>query len=211
MIHETLRYHLDKALQKFSKGENYEQLLAAKKKYFDTVGPINEEDEDFENRMNAFNEWFLLQYIPEGREKTFIEDYLVENKIEDYICESFRSVNHSLFEFVGKNLKRLLTVKDILHDSKIVMAEDVIDFPVLKGEIFLGRTLKFRDGHYLLPGLCLLPQESKGILKKQSKLVAKKKVALEEGPFLFQVEKLKTKWSRYDHVDINKIFVFSKS
>ncbi|GAB4025114.1 MAG: hypothetical protein Fur0010_28310 [Bdellovibrio sp.] len=208
MIHETLRYHFDRALQKFSSGKLYEELLSAKKKYFDSVGQINEEDEDFENRMNAFNEWFLLQYVPEGRETPFIEDYIAETQIESYIADSFRSVNHSLFEFTGKNLKRLYTVKDILHGNKIIMAEDVKDFPVLKGEIFLGRTLTFRDGTYLLPGLCLLPQESKGILKKQSRIVAKKKDKTLEQPFLFTVEKLKTKWARYDHVEISKIFVF---
>jgi len=208
MIHETLRYHFDRALQMFSSGSGYDQLLKAKKTYFDLVGNIDEEDEDFENRMNSFNEWFLLQYIEEGRTQTFMAEYLVKNNVEDYIAESFKNHNHSFFEFLGKNLKRQFTIKDILHNKKIIMAADLKDFPVLKGEIFLGRVIEFRDGNYLMPGLCLLPQESRSILKKQSRLVVKQKNQELELPFLLNIEKLKTKWSHYDHVDISKIFVF---
>lgn len=208
MIHETLRYHFDRALQKFSSGSAYEQLLKAKTIYFDLVGKINEEDEDFENRMNSFNEWFLLQYKSEGREQTFMDEYLNSNNVEEYIANSFKSHNHSLYEFLGKNLKRQFMLKDILHNQKIIMAADMKDFPVLKGEIFLGRVIEFREGNYLMPGLCLLPQESRSILKKQSKIVKKQKNEELELPFLLNIEKLKTKWSHYDHVEISKIFVF---
>jgi hypothetical protein len=207
-MHETLRFHFEKALQMYSSDEYYQYLLAAKDQYFAMTGKINEEDDDFEGRMSAFNEWYLLEHIIPGRSQTLIEDYLINGKIEDYIATSFRSVNHSVFEFVGKNLKRQECLKDILHDSKIVLAKDQSSVPVLKGDIFIGRTLPFNSENYLMSGMCVLPEEAKSILKRESKKVRKLSDKKSHATFLIEVELLKVKWSRYHHVDVDKIFVF---
>lgn len=53
---------LERALMQYTSGNHYDDLLKAKEIYFSLTGKINEDDEDYELRMNSFNEWYLFHY-----------------------------------------------------------------------------------------------------------------------------------------------------
>lgn len=200
--------HLNKALEMYSTGENYETMLEAKEEYFEVTGKANEDDDDYENRMNSFNDWYLLQFISKKSNQTIIKDYMFACGVGGRIAECFNNVSYSLFEFLGENFRGSFALKDILHNKKIILPKNHPNPSLLKNDLFVGRVLDYENKTYLMNGVCLLPNEIKSILKKECKRVRKFKDPSEELRFLLQVESLKTKWNRYGHVDATKIFVF---
>lgn len=219
-MHESLRYLLEKVLIKYSEKDFYDQLLAAKEFYFQKTGKVFEEDADYESRMAAFNDWYVLDYIDDSREKSFFELYCSENSPMPEIVTSIRETTHSLYEYTGTSFKGLHLLKDILHDQKITLAKNHPTPSLLKGDIFIGRTVKYLDEFYLYNGLRMMPSDAASLLKKEAKKVRKAIKKLEdpsdekrkqsEEKFLFLTESHKTKWQHYGHVDIGKIFIFPK-
>ena len=69
---EVIKGHMEKALIEFSKDDHLETLLEAKREYFSLTGQANEDDEDFESRMNSFNDWYILQFVSNKRTRTKI-------------------------------------------------------------------------------------------------------------------------------------------
>lgn len=207
-MHSSLNEHFQKALQIYTQGDHYDTLLEAKKEYFTITGQANDDDDDFEARMNSFNEWYVLQFISARGTRTVISDYLTKNQVGDLLAKSFTGVNYSLFEYVGKNLRGLDTLYDMLHDKKITLPKGAILPSIIKDDIFVGRVLTYEDQNFLMSGLCVIPKEVRSILKKECKKVRKLKNPQEELKFLLKTESFKTKWIRYGHVDATKIFVF---
>ena len=106
-MHPLLREHFLKALEIYTQGVHYDTLLEAKKEYFTITGQANDDDDDFEARMNSFNEWYVLQFISMRGTRTVISDYLINNPVDDFLAKSLSGVNYSLFEYVGKKLQRV--------------------------------------------------------------------------------------------------------
>lgn len=207
-MNTKLREHFEKALDIYTQGVHYETLLEAKKEYFEITGQANDDDFDFEARMNSFNEWYVLQFISKRGTRTVISDYLINNPINDFLAKSLSSVNYSLYEYVGKNLRGADVLYDMLHDKKIPLPKGGILPSIIKDDLFVGRVLSFEDKNHLMTGLCVIPKEVRSILKKECKKVRNLKNPNEELKFLLKIESFKTKWIRYGHVDATKIFKF---
>lgn len=210
-MHESLRYLLEKVLTHYSSGNFYDNLLQAKEDYFIKTGKAFEEDEDYESRMASFNDWYVLQYKPDESGKTYFEQYLDSHEVLPELVEAIRQTNHSLFEYQGTSFRGQHVLKDILHDTKVTLAKTHSTPSMVKGDVFIGRTTFYRDENYLYNGLRIMPKEAKSSMKKECKKVRKldnKELELE---LLFFIESLKTKWQRYGHVDVAKIFVFPEN
>ena len=61
----------------------------------------------------------------------------------------------------------------------------------------------------MLDDVSVLPVEIKSTLVKESKKVRKLQDKKRDLQFLMTVEKLKTKWRRYGHIEAKKIFQFN--
>lgn len=207
-MHPSLKEHFLKALDIYTQGNHYETLLEAKKEYFTITGQANDDDDDFEARMNSFNEWYVLQFISKRGTRTVISDYLINNQVDDFLAKALTGVNYSLFEYVGKNFRGYDVLYDMLHDKKIALPKGESLPSIIKDDIFVGRVLTYEDKNYLMSGLCVIPKDVRGILKKECKKVRKLKNPNEELKFLLKIESFKTKWIRYGHVDATKIFKF---
>lgn len=203
----TLKEHLEKVLIQYTQGEHFEELKAAKEKYFSLTGKLDEDRDEFEARMNCFNDWYLFQYKNQEGIKV-IEDYIRNNDLEGELSQAFLNVNHSLFEFSKVNFRKQIVLKDVLHDEKIILIKDHPHIGLVEGDIFIGRVIKYKGEFYLLRGVRTLPTPVKSILKKQSKKVRKLNSFEEELNFLLTLENLKTKTTHYAHIDPAKIFVF---
>lgn len=208
-MHALLNEHFLKALESYTQGNHYETLLEAKKEYFAITGQANDDDDDFEVRMSSFNEWYVLQFISKRATRTVISDYLMNNQIDDFLAKALTGVNYSLFEYIGKNLRGLDTLYDMLHDKKITLPKGEVLPSIIKDDIFVGRVLSYEGQNYLMSGLCVIPKDVRSILKKECKKIRKLKNPNEELKFLLKIESFKTKWIRYGHVDATKIFVFN--
>jgi hypothetical protein len=199
--------HLDKVLGLYTLGTHFEDLKSAKDKYFSITGKLDEDKEEFESRMNCFNDWYIFQFRHNDGSKV-IEDYIRTNHLEVELSQALLNVNHSLFEYSKVNFRKQIVLHDILHDEKIVLVKSHPTISLMEGDVFTGRVIKFQGAYYLLRGVCILPQGVKSILKKQSKKVRKLNSFEEELNFLLQLESLKTKATHYSHIDPSKIFIF---
>jgi hypothetical protein len=207
-VHPDLREHYDNALRLFSDEDNYKYLLEAQKEYFDLTGKVHEEDYNYENRMNAFHDWYLLQFISRDGRAPAIEIYMRERGIDGEIKRSFLEFHYTLLEFKGTSLRGHYVVDDLITGKKITLSKNHPKLSLIKGEVFIARVLTYNNESFLMNGLCVLPEEAIGIVKKQAKFIKKKKNYGKENMFLLVTESLNTKWQRYGHVDVKKIFVY---
>ncbi|MFZ9001556.1 MAG: hypothetical protein ACO20H_09645 [Bacteriovoracaceae bacterium] len=193
---------LEKALMYYTSGSHYDDLVKAKEEYFALTGKINEDDEDYELRMNSFNDWFLFQYC------SHLNEYL-ENEVENpKVKEAFGKVNYSLFEFIGDGLFRKRVVMDILHNKKISLVEETPISSLVKNDLFVGRVLEVNDKGILLNGLCFLPSEIRPNLIRHTKKLRKMNEPNQEQRFLINLEAQRSRWARYGHLSPHKFFVF---
>jgi hypothetical protein len=204
IVHE----HLDKVLSQYTQGSHFNDLKEAKDKYFQLTGKLDEDKEEFESRMNCFNDWYIFQYRHKDGSKV-IEDYIRTHQLDEELSQALLNVNHSLFEFSKINFRKQIVLKDILHDEKITLVKSHPTISLMEGDVFTGRVIKYKGEYYLLRGLCTLPQGLSSILKKQSKKVRKANSFEEELNYLLQLESLKTKAMHYSHIDPSKIFIFA--
>lgn len=204
---EIVTEHLDKVLNLYTQGDHFDDLKEAKEKYFSITGKLDEDKDEFEPRMNCFNDWYIFQYRHQDGSKV-IEDYIRTHNLDVELAQALLNVNHSLFEFSKINFRKQIVLKDILHDEKITLVKSHPNISLMEGDVFTGRVIKYKGDFYLLRGLCILPQGVKSILKKQSKKIRKLNSFEEELNFLLQLECLKTKAMHYSHIDPTKIFIF---
>lgn len=204
---DVVHDHLDKVLSLYTKDEFFKDLKSAKEKYFSITGKLDEDKEEFESRMNCFNDWYIFQYRHDDGSKV-IEEYIRTNALDEELSQAMLNVNHSLFEFKKISFRKHIVLHDILHDEKITLAKNHPNISLMEGDVFTGRVIKFQGEYFLLRGICTLPRGVTSILKKQSKKVRKANSFEEELNFLLQLESLKTKAMHYSHIDPAKIFIF---
>ncbi len=204
---DVVNQHLDQVLSHYTTGNFFDDLKVAKEKYFSITGKLDEDKDEFESRMDCFNDWYIFQYRHQDGSKV-IEEYIRTNQLDEDLSQALLNVNHSLFEYSKVNFRKQVVLRDILHDEKVVLVKNHPNIGVMEGDIFTGRVIKYKGENYLLRGMCLLPQGVKSILKKQSKIVRKKNSFDEELNFLLLLEQLKTKAMHYSHIDPTKIFIF---
>lgn len=204
---DVVNQHLDQVLSRYTTGDFFNDLKVAKERYFSLTGKLDEDKDEFESRMNCFNDWYIFQYRHDDGSKV-IEDYIRSNELDEELSQALLNVNHSLFEFSKINFRKQIVLKDILHDEKITLVKNHPGISLMEGDVFTGRVIKYRGENYLLRGVCTLPQGVKSILKKQSKKVRRTNSFDEELNFLLQLEQLKTKAMHYSHIDPTKIFIF---
>lgn len=204
---EIVQEHLDRVLSLYTQGQHFEDLKEAKEKYFAITGKLDEDKDEFESRMNCFNDWYIFQYRHQDGSK-IIEDYIRNHDLDEELSQALLNVNHSLFEYSKVNFRKQIVLKDVLHDEKITLVKNHPNISLVEGDVFTGRVIKYKGEYYLLKGVCTLPQGVKPILKKQSKKVRKTNSFDEELNYLLQLECLKTKAMHYSHIDPSKIFIF---
>ena len=201
--------HIEKALAHYSQDKYYNIMLKAKDFYLKMTGSVDDSEQDYENKMNCFNDWYLLQYRLPRKKCTVMEDYLKSHarSLSEETVLAFKNFNHSIFQYLDKNLWGHYTIKDIYNKKKTILSKN-IPLPLLKNDLFIGRMIPLQNEGYLMKGRSLLPADSWPIIKKNMRSVIKSQKEDEITNFLFKLEALNTKYKRYGHVDVSKIFIF---
>jgi hypothetical protein len=182
--------------------------MDAKKEYISLTGKLTEEDDEYEDRMSCFNNWYIFQRENNDAGDTLLDEILPsEQELDEKMKDALKSVEHSLYEFAKINFRKQIVLKDILHNKKLILDDEQKSIGLVVGDIFTGRVISIDEKHYLLKGVCTLPNGAKSNLKKQSKKVRKYNNEKEELAFLLQLESLKTKYLRYSHLEPSKIFI----
>lgn len=205
---EEIRRHYHQALIEYTSGEHYETLLEAKEEYFILTGKLLEEDDDYEARMNGFNDWYLLNFVSRKDIRTPIKNYLLKYGVDEKVAQALLHVKHSLFEFLGEDSHKHVVVQDMISHKKHVISDAHLIPTFIKGDTFVGRMVTVDGQFYLMDGQTVLPKDVKQLLKKEAKRIGQFDDPHQELCFLFTLESLKTRWKRYGHIDAQKIFAF---
>jgi hypothetical protein len=207
-MQSEIEFHLEKMLKTYTQGEYFEYLKAAKEKYISLTGKLDEDIQEYESRMNCFNDWYLFQYKNEQGKK-LVEDYLKRNQLSEEFQESFLSIHHSLFQFEKITSKKQIVLYDFLTEKDVTLSPLQDKIGLVVDDLFIGRSLVFKEESYLLSGVCTIPNSIKSSLTKECKKIKKLNDYEVELKFLLGLENLKTKSMHYSHIEPSKIFVFN--
>lgn len=203
-----IKEHLGKIIATYTSGNYYDLLIQAKDQYVKLTGRMDEDRDEYESRMNNFNDWFIFNFKRDDGRR-IIDDYIQDNDIDPELAKAFHNIKYSVFHFQKINFRDKIIFKDLLHDETIKLSKSAASVGMVVDDIFVGRVINYQNENYLLDGICMLPGEILSIIKKQSKKVRQTKDDEEEINFLIKLELLKTKSLHYGHIDYSKIFVFN--
>jgi len=206
-VKTELQQIFDKVLSIYSAGDHYQRLLEAKKIYSERTGIVYEDDDEYENRMNCFNDWYLFHHLSKDLRSTIIWDFLEKHKEYDSsVRKSFQMINYSLFEVLKAGCSQLI-LHDLLHRKKLKIKLGQRNVGCVSKDILVGRVIEHHGEMFLLGGVCVLPPETKKILRAYTRKIHVFRDFNVEYRFLQRLEFLKVRWMRYKHVDISKLFV----
>lgn len=202
--------HLD-ALVAFATPEaRKDELVTARKEFFDLTGEIFEDDKQFEARMSALLEYFLFDRPREAGLTPAAELYgqvLKEGPPERATAfRAFTETVHGLFE-VRKlsdgsvRLRELFTGLDFLVTERRQLAG------LTRGDVLEARLIPF-DGHYWFSAAFTWhPRNAVPSILKEVKRRKKKGVA-QPAEFLADCARRSLKADRYRNIAIEKIYEF---
>ncbi len=210
MMEDDLLVHVENALDIFTKDENVNELLAAREIYYDLAGEVKDSDDNYEERMKCFNDWYVFDYNRNEKNQKVIDLYIENESLDEEIAQTLKSVHHSVFEFLDTNFRKQYVIKDLVDGKKYVLPKEHSRPALLKNDYFVGRLLVNNKISYLLNGLCIIPKDAQSIIKKEIKRINKMKSSDQTMKFLLKIERLKSKWERYGRIESSKIFLFDK-
>jgi hypothetical protein len=206
-MYAALEQLLEDILSEYASGDNYQRLMAAKERYIKLTGLLNEEDDDFDARMNCFSDWFIFNHeLPSG-ERVY-QKYINQKKLPNEQRKLLDSVRFSLFEVVKISSKKKLIIRDLISDKKLELANAYNELGLVEDDLFLSHTVEIESQMYLLKGLRSLPNSLRSLLKKECKKVSKQNNLREQEAFLLKLEYYRSKMNNYSHLDPSKIFIF---
>jgi hypothetical protein len=192
-----------------------QELLAARRDYFDRHGEPHEEDKSFETRMNGMLDHYLYDFRPPGSTETTIEIFMRE------MGPQLTTDDLALYRVLAKNVHGLFEVKKIkppevrLRDVFTDVVHDVTERRQMvgleKGDLLEARLLPY-DGNLFFSGAFLYhPQEvRKTILAevKRLKKAAGKGNMPDVEAFIATLSRMAFKLERYRNVKVESLYDF---
>jgi len=192
-----------------------EELLAARRDYFDRHGEPHEEDKSFETRMNGMLDHYLYDFRPPGSSETTIGIFMREmgpqlttDELALYRVLA-RSV-HGVFEV--KRIKAgQVRLRDLFTDVQHEVTERRQMLGLSKGDLLEARLLPFQ-GQLLFSGAFLYhPQEVRKIVLAEVKRLRKeagKGGSPDVESFIATLSRMAFKLERYRNVKVESLYDF---
>jgi hypothetical protein len=205
----------DKLLAWATSDARKEELLAARRDYFDRHGEPHEEDKSFETRMNGMLDYYLYDFRPPGSSETTIEIFMRE------MGPQLTTDELALYRVLAKNVHGLFEVKKIkppevrLRDVFTDVIHDVTErrqmVGLAKGDLLEARLLPFEGKLFFSGAFLYHPQEvRKTILAevKRLKKEAGKGNHPDVEPFIATLSRMAFKLERYRNVKVESLYDF---
>ncbi len=194
-----------------------EELLAARRDWFDRHGEPHEEDKTFESRMNGFLDYYLYDFRPPGSPETTIELFMREQG------PALTTDELAFYRVLGKSVHGLFEVRKIrpgevrLRDCFTEVTHEVTERRQMvgldKGDLLEARLLPF-DGHLFFSAAFLYhPQEVRKLIlnevKRRKKAAGKGNLPDVEA-FIATLSRMAFKLERYRNVNVDSIYDFEQ-
>lgn len=203
--------HLDPIIEIYTAGDYYKEVFKAKQEYFDLAGVVYEDDEEFENRMCIFMDWYIFDRELPTIDLPPVRYYYRQNMVSmtaemQDIYKDFCSTVHSIF-YLQKIKNRSVFIKDLFSKKNYEVADTDINVGFVKGDIFEARLIPFKGGYEFSRGFCFHPIEMEKFILGEIK-----KVRYQDGSrqtkLILQLAAMKLKHTRYQHINIKHIYTF---
>ncbi len=206
--------YLEPVIEEFTTGEYYQEVYNAKLEYFDKAGVVYEDDQEFEQRMSIFMDWYLFDRDLPGIDLPPIRYYFRKNKPnlsdEDLnIYKDLCSTIHSLFRLKRFTWgKDALLVQDLFSGKTFRVTDPEINRGFSRGDIFEARIVPFKEGFEFSRGFCFHPVEMESFIMREIKKVRFQEKT-RQTKLILQLSAMKLKHLRFNHIDIRHIYTFA--
>jgi hypothetical protein len=204
--------YFNSLLQQVSADPRYNKELAVAKEEFQTfAGPIFESDRNFDARINAFHNWYILDRPLKANGKTPLV-YFLEFNANTLNAEEWKRYEelahhtHSLFELSKVGPKGTVLL-DLLTGRKTALEGAQQTQHLDKGALFNTRLFRHRDEWFFSNYLILHPGGIGRDILQEAKRTRKSKGPVQ--PFLYQLMLFQGRWEQYKQMDLHAVYRFS--
>jgi hypothetical protein len=203
--------YLDPVIEMFTTGEYYQEVFKAKQEYFERAGVVYEDDQEFENRMCTFMDWYLFDRELPAIDLPPIKFYFRKNKDlfssdELNLYKDFCATVHSIF-YLRKVSGGTIFVKDLFSAKNHEVKDTEINLGFVKGDIFEARLIPFKGVYEFSKGFCFHPVEMEKFILGEIKKVRYQDKS-RQTKLILQLAAMKLKHQRYQHINIKHIYTF---
>lgn len=204
--------HLEKVSAWATEGRE-EEILEARKAYFEKIGEAHEEDRSFEARMSSFFEHFLFDRPLAGEEKTPVQAYLDLHRAalspeEEEVLEALAGSVYAAFEVRKLGTKLGLRVRELVHQEEYEILERRELVALAKGDILNARVVPWKGAHVFSGAFIYHPREAAKAILREAK--RRRKADPEASPvdFAMELARMALKLERYRNVAVENIYKF---
>ncbi|MBI5066754.1 MAG: hypothetical protein HZB56_00835 [Deltaproteobacteria bacterium] len=212
----TLQELHDKLLAWATAEARQEELLRARRAYFDRWGEPHEEERSFETRMNGMLDYYLYDHRPEGSPHTTL-DLFMRDQGSAYTSDQltlFRDLGrtvHGLFEVRKLRAGEWVRLRDLWTGEDHEVTERRQMAGLEKGDLLEARLLPHSGKLYFSGAFVYHPREVRKTilaeLKKRRK--ASDGAPAEAEAFLGQLSRMAQKLERYRNVKVESLYDFT--
>jgi len=199
----------DKLILASSSGELRDEILIARKEYFSGVKDIYSEESFFDERMNAFLEWYCIERAVGKTGKTplvlFLANYQDTLGTEDKLYLKALSISlHSLFR-LKRISEKTATLNDLFTNSTHETKDIGNSKNIGKDVVFEARLIPYNGDNIYGRTFLVHPREAKrSILQEINR--AKKERRLDATAFMQHLSTLWIRQARYKGVVTQVIY-----
>jgi len=200
---------IEKILNHFV-GESFkDELVLAKKEFFENAGTLDENSEHYESRMAQFYDWYFFTRELVGYKQTPLEACHLVRELrftseEFQLIEILKQHRHSLFEFI-KIKEGDVYIKDLLANKKLIVKQSPYVFGFDPDELFEVRLIPSGDSFIFTRGFCFHPESAKKFILSEVKR-HRKDPDLDPDVMMLRLIKMRYKFEQYKHVRPEMIY-----
>jgi hypothetical protein len=194
-----------------SDGDLAEELTRAREEYVERTGDLFETDPNYESRIAAFLEWYVLdREVSTNANKTPARLYIdsVSGGLTTPEVNRLRGLTRttlSLFEF-RRAKGECIHVLDLLTKNKLEIFERRKPAGLESGDILEARVVPYDDKLYFSEAFSVHPRQARKAILKAAKAFRKRAQDNGRIDLVHRVAYLSNRSVRYKHVDPKKIF-----
>jgi hypothetical protein len=206
MIYDKI---IDKLMSHYTGAEFRDEVVQAKKEFFEDAGLVGDESFHFEVRMSQFLDWYLFtRELTEAHlppvQLAFEDPPFPVDDVEKEHLASLVKGRHSLFEYL-KTKGSNVYVKDLLENKKVILEDSHVTSGFNADEVFEVRIFPFEKTWVFSRGFCFHPAEAKSFILKEVKKV-RHLDEIQKEALMFRLLKMRYKFEQYKHIRLDYIY-----
>lgn len=210
MNYEVLKSSLQRLIGYYTQPQFSDELLIARREFFDNTGALDENNSNYSLRMQQFYEWYFLTRPLSSYMQTPLsvcdQHRDLRLSAEDIwsVEQLKQSQVHSIFEYI-KSKDGVIYLRDLMSQKKTQVMQGQLVFGFDSREYFQARIVKIDQQYHFLSSFCFHPESAqKFILTEVKRLQKNPDLSLET--LLLRLNKMRYKFEQYRHVKPELIY-----